>query len=296
MSERSLPAPARTSSPPPDKEQLVDAVERVLSRLREARPHLLGRLDRATTILTVHLSTSARTRPIKCRIRSGGRRVYLVASLSSRGAVYEVSPADWSCSCPDFHRHGPACKHSLGCFVLDTASRIASQTSEDGAQGDEDGDDDPEAPMPEREPSHTASCVTEGLKYAEVEAWLREQKWIVAKTRPDNPHGYALKRNASDPEMFDRAVAFIHEKGMSYRWWGSVYKQLVANRHCHWTMSGPGQAILINRKDLDQVRRDELRNRGGAGIQWRWLHGDVDEDRAALRREEAGQDELGGGA
>ena len=288
MSERSLPAPARTSGPPLDKGQLVDAVERVLARLREARPHLEGRLDRATTILTVHLSTSARTRPIKCRIRSGGRRVYLVASLSSRGAVYEVSPADWRCSCRDFFRNGPGCKHSLGCFVLDTASRIASQTSEDGAQGDEDGDDDPEASMPQED-------TAEELTYAEAEAWLKGQRWITAKTRPNNPHQYCLKRNAPDPDMFDAVVRFLQERGDVYRWWGADYRQLVANRHAHWSMSGPGQAILINRKDLEQVRKDELRNRGGGGIQWRWLHGDLDEDRAALRREERGQDELSGG-
>jgi hypothetical protein len=209
--------------------------------------------------------------------------------MSSPGVVYEVDPSGWSCTCRDFFRNGPGCKHSLGCFVLDTASRIASQTSEDGAQDDENNGDEPEASVPEREPAG-------GLKYAEVEAWLKAQRWIVAKTRPDNPHSYCLKRNAADPETFDRVVAFINEKGMRYRWWGSVYRQLVAHHHCHWCMSGPGQAILINRKDLDQVRRDELRNRGGGGIQWRWLHGDVDEDRAALRREERGQDELGEGA
>ncbi len=125
---------------------------------------------------------------------------------------------------------------------------------------------------------------------------MQAQKWITAKTRPDNPHQYCLKRNAADPEMFDRVVRFIQERGDIYRWWGSDYRQLVANRHAHWSMSGPGQAILINRKDLEQVRKDELRNRGGGGIQWRWLHGDLDEDQAALRREEKGQNELGGRA
>jgi hypothetical protein len=142
--------------------------------------------------------------------------------------------------------------------------------------------------MPQEEPAEEPT-------YAEVEAWLKAQRWIFAKTRPDNPHSYCLKRNADDPETFDRVVRFINEKGMNYVWWGATYRQLVANAHCHWTMSGPGQAILINRKDLDQVRKDELRNRGGGGIQWRWLHGDLDEDRAALRREEQGQEELTGG-
>lgn len=163
--------------------------------------------------------------------------------------------------------------------------KIASRGREEAAQAAADGPEDPEPSEGREEPT-----------YAEVEAWLKGQKWITAKTRPDNPHSYCLKRNARDPAMFDAVVRFIQEKGDVYRWWGADYRQLVANRHAHWSMSGPGEAILINRKDLEQVRKDELRNRGGGGLQWRWLHGpDIDADRAALRAEEAGQDELSEG-
>jgi hypothetical protein len=104
-------------------ELIAEAVENVLGRLKDARPRLGSRVDRAATYLTVQLSTSARTRPIKCRIRKGGRRVYLVSILTSGGVTYEVNPADWSCSCPDHLRHGPGCKHGLGCWVLATANR-----------------------------------------------------------------------------------------------------------------------------------------------------------------------------
>jgi hypothetical protein len=88
-------------------------VEEALARLREARPHLESRLDRAATIVVVHLSSAARTRPIRCRIRIDGRRAYLVSSLTSGSAVYEVDPRSWSCSCPDYHRRGTACKHGI---------------------------------------------------------------------------------------------------------------------------------------------------------------------------------------
>ena len=131
MSEQSLSPPARSAtqgSPPPTKDMIAEAVENVLARLKQARPRLESRVDRAATYLTVQLSTSARTRPIKCRIRKGGRRVYLVSSLTSGGVTYEVNPADWSCSCPDHHRHGPGCKHSLGCWVLVTANRPLPET------------------------------------------------------------------------------------------------------------------------------------------------------------------------
>ena len=118
MSERSVAPPARTTSPPPDKELLADAVEEALARLRAARPHLESRLDRAATIVVVHLSSAARTRPIKVRVRKNGSPVFLVASLTSGGAIYEVNPADWSCTCPDFHRRGSACKHALAAWIL----------------------------------------------------------------------------------------------------------------------------------------------------------------------------------
>ena len=132
MSEQSLSPPARTTQgdppPTPSVDMIAEAFEEALARLKQARPRLESRVDRAATYLTVQLSTSARTRPIKCRIRKGGRRVYLVSSLTSGGVTYEVNPADWSCSCPDHHRHGPGCKHSLGCWVLAMANRPLPET------------------------------------------------------------------------------------------------------------------------------------------------------------------------
>ena len=141
MTKESVAPPARRSTPPPlDKERLADAVEEALARLREARPHLESRLDRAATIVVVHLSSVARTRPIRCRIRKDGRRAYLVSSLTSGGAVYEVDPRSWSCSCPDYHRRGAACKHGIAAWILANAvPSTAPQTSDDAAQGDEDG-------------------------------------------------------------------------------------------------------------------------------------------------------------
>ena len=128
-----------------------------------------------------------------------------------------------------------------------------------------------------------------------MQSWLESQRWIFAKTRADNPHEYCLKREADDPRMFEAAVDFINERGMNYVWWGATYRQLLAGSHCYWTMSDSSQAILINRKHLEDVRKDELRNKGGGGIQWRWLHGpDLEADRAELRREDNAQDELQG--
>ncbi len=128
MSTESLAQPART---PILLEVLAELIETELHRLRMARPHLSDRLDRASHILVCHLSSSARTRPIRCRIRSGGRPVLLVRSLSAGGVTYEVSPRDWSCSCPDYHRRGAACKHVLGAWILWRASLPREATCAD---------------------------------------------------------------------------------------------------------------------------------------------------------------------
>ncbi len=120
MSERSVAPPARTGTPRPTTlELMAERIELEVARLKEARPELVGRIDRAVTILVVHLSSAPRTRPIRCRIRRGGRKVLLVSSLSAGGAVYEVDPRNWSCSCPDFHRaEATACKHGLSGWIL----------------------------------------------------------------------------------------------------------------------------------------------------------------------------------
>ncbi len=101
---------------------IAGAVEETLARLKEARPHLETRLDRAAGLLVMQLSSRPRSRPIKCRIRRGGKRVLLVASLTSGGITYEVDPQAWSCSCPDFHRRGSACKHVLAAWTLERAN------------------------------------------------------------------------------------------------------------------------------------------------------------------------------
>ena len=95
-------------------ETVAAAVERELERLRAARPHLEARISRAENILVTHLSCR-RQRVIRVRV-AGGRARFLVGGF--KGAVYVVDPSSWSCSCPDHHRRGAACKHSIACWAL----------------------------------------------------------------------------------------------------------------------------------------------------------------------------------
>ncbi len=99
-------------------EQIAETVERELERVRAARPALASRVERAGNILVTHLSCR-RQRVVRVRVRDGRPR-FLVSG--SAGAVYVVDPADWSCTCPDHHRRGVGCKHSIACWALWRAS------------------------------------------------------------------------------------------------------------------------------------------------------------------------------
>ncbi len=100
-------------------DELAARIEAEVERLRRKRPALGIRLNRAANLLVTHLSCR-RQGVIRVRV-SGGRPRFLVNG--SGGAVYVVDPADWGCSCPDFHRRGKGCKHALACYVLMRASR-----------------------------------------------------------------------------------------------------------------------------------------------------------------------------
>ena len=110
---------------PSTPEEIAQRVERELSRIRKARPHLASRIDRAANLLVTHLSCR-RQRLIRARVGRDGRVTLLVTG--SGGAVYLVNPGDWSCSCPDYHRRGKGCKHGLACYALWRASARPAPT------------------------------------------------------------------------------------------------------------------------------------------------------------------------
>ena len=113
-------------------EAVAARIEQELARVRAARPHLAARVSRAENILVTHLSCR-RQRLIRVRVDRDGRARFLVSG--SGGAVYVVDPAGWSCTCPDFHRRGAACKHSIACWALRRASaRPAPPCSSCGAE------------------------------------------------------------------------------------------------------------------------------------------------------------------
>ncbi len=119
MQDESTALPARTHPTP--LQEIAARLERELDRLKERRPELAPRADRAANLLICHLCCP-RQRVLRVRV-AGGRPRFLVSG--SKGAVYVVDPASWSCTCPDHHRRGGACKHAIACWALSRAARPA---------------------------------------------------------------------------------------------------------------------------------------------------------------------------
>jgi len=278
MSARRITPPPRTTNPPSlDKQALADAVEDVLGRLREARPQLEGRLDRATTILVVQLSSSSRTRPIRCRIRRGGRRVYLVDSMTSPGVVYSVDPASWGCTCRDFFRNGLGCKHALSAFTLASVntpmpSSVAAHVERiekvnDRIKEDDDDDQDEgegsacdvchgttwiflaEDVLDSRtgeigaahNPVRCRACSPVEPPYLsdeELASWMASTRWRYAKTMPAHPHDYSL-REWNDEATFRLVVRTIWERGFDRIYLRRPWRSLDIGDHYVWISGAP---------------------------------------------------------
>jgi len=84
------------------------------------------------------------------------------------------------------------------------------------------------------------------------------QQWIFAKTMPENPHEYTLRREWPSDADFVRAVLFIREHGYQNLFEGRWYTQLDIGEHTYWTMGAPvEETILINRKRIAPDRASQ---------------------------------------
>lgn len=92
---------------------------------------------------------------------------------------------------------------------------------------------------------------------AEIEALLEAAEWRFAKTMPENPHEYTLRKTWGDEGAFARVVEFIRAHGETERYppgSRNRYKVLVLGGHKFWTMGWPvDKTILINRKPVEMT-------------------------------------------
>jgi hypothetical protein len=108
----------------------VEAIEREISRLKAARPHLSSRIERAEHILVTHLSIATGThKPVKVRLHADGSRSFAVKSTAKLRRRYSVEAGTFRCDCPDSRRRHAACKHGIAAYILERALRRPSRPS-----------------------------------------------------------------------------------------------------------------------------------------------------------------------
>lgn len=88
---------------------------------------------------------------------------------------------------------------------------------------------------------------------------LLSAEYRFAKTMPENPHWYTLRKTWADDAAFVRAVEYIREVGYIEVYKKSKYTMLNLNGFKYWTMGAPINkkdgspcTILINRAAIDE--------------------------------------------
>lgn len=88
------------------------------------------------------------------------------------------------------------------------------------------------------------------MTHERFETFIEGSRWIFAKTMPQIPHEYTLRKHADEAE-FEAAVAFIREHGYRARWGRYNHTYFDVDGWQYWTMGAPvGETILINRAEL----------------------------------------------
>jgi SWIM zinc finger len=247
-----------------NRERISEAVEDELAWLREKRPGLVSRIDRASHLLVVHLS-DPRSGMIRVRIDAKRRCRFLVRSLTS-GGIYVVDPAEagWSCSCPDYHRRSAPCKHLVATWCLKRAADRGAQRK--GCAlcingwvyvGEDLIDSETGEVTTFHNPIRCRRCAGVQSPYLtdeELQTWMASVRWIYAKSMPRHPHQYCLKRE-QDEEFFERVVKTVWDQGYDRPYLRRPWRSLDVGDHFIWVHTEPKprmpapleDTVLINR-------------------------------------------------
>jgi hypothetical protein len=89
---------------------------------------------------------------------------------------------------------------------------------------------------------------------ARIRSFIEKHNWISAKTMPQWPHEYTLRKNANEEE-FLWFVFFIRERGYAESFGGQKHIYLDVDGWKYWTMGSPlDDTVLINRARTEKQR------------------------------------------
>lgn len=85
----------------------------------------------------------------------------------------------------------------------------------------------------------------------DIRGFIANHEWTFAKTMPQIPHWYTLRRKAMRDEDFAAFVQEIRFRGIPRQFGGQTYTYLDIDDWTYWTMGAPvEETILINRARL----------------------------------------------
>lgn len=91
------------------------------------------------------------------------------------------------------------------------------------------------------------------MNFEDVAAALEQSEWIYAKTMPQCPHWYTLRKKWQAPVPFEALVQYIRDHGYREKFGRNWFVRLDVNNFKYWTMGAPLPAtILINRAEIDR--------------------------------------------
>ena len=103
------------------------------------------------------------------------------------------------------------------------------------------------------------------MDFKKVAELLDAQEWTFAKTMPNNPHWYTVRKRWPNDQDFVDVVEHMREFGYKGMWWKREYTYFDCNGWSYWTMGesinkdGAPWTIIINRKPTREVAE----NKGG---------------------------------
>ncbi len=84
-----------------------------------------------------------------------------------------------------------------------------------------------------------------------IQTTLEDRRWTFAKTMPDNPHWYTVRKNWKDQDLFELVVVHIRDFGEDHLWHGQTFRYFFMNGWTYWSMGNRGAPIeghyIINR-------------------------------------------------
>jgi hypothetical protein len=84
----------------------------------------------------------------------------------------------------------------------------------------------------------------------ELTRYLESATYRFAKTMPQNPHWYTLRKEWPDEAVFEAVVEAIRHYGEKRAWQTRKFVYFDAGKYMYWTMGAPLSAtILINRAE-----------------------------------------------